>query len=59
MSRFGDTAESQDTMELAQFYNQNDAGGNATLIKPLSPENFEGMLLDVDHTVTEIWGLLL
>ncbi|KAK9667496.1 hypothetical protein K7432_017781 [Basidiobolus ranarum] len=35
-------------MKLPQFYDQNDVGQNATLVKPVSPDNLKNLLLDVD-----------
>ncbi|KAK9663721.1 hypothetical protein K7432_018026 [Basidiobolus ranarum] len=35
-------------MGLPQLYDQNDVDQNATFVKPISPDNFEDLLLDVD-----------
>ncbi|KAK9674618.1 hypothetical protein K7432_017097 [Basidiobolus ranarum] len=35
-------------MELSQLYYHNHVGRNAALVKPVSPDNSEDMLLDVD-----------
>ena len=49
---FGNNVESDNSMELPQLYDQNDAGRSASSVNPVSPQDSEDMLLDMDLSYT-------